>query len=186
MIYCSLLVIFPSAAIVLSLVLTTMVEGMSTFQSAVVAILGTASAGAGLVYVIGECLCCAAPAANVRKAVGISLILLGAVLVLSAALALGLGFLIGNERRIPRVADWIIMATGIAILVAMLVSHVFFVLGLRRIAGHFGEKTLVQSTGAYLIALVLFGWNAFSVVLIFYQLRLVRTARAVITAAIGH
>jgi hypothetical protein len=184
MIYWSLLVICPSAAIVLSLVFTTMVQGMSTFQAAVVTILGVLSAGVGVVYLIGECLCFAAPAADVRKAVGISLILLGGVLVLGAALALMIRLVIANDGRAPRFADTIMIATYFALLLAMIASHAFFVLGIRRMARHFGDKALVKSTGAYLIALILVGWSALAVVLIFYLLRLVRKVRGVIATAI--
>jgi hypothetical protein len=191
MIYWSLLFLLPSAAIVLVLVLETMLKGMSTFQFVLVTILGMLSAGAGLVYVIGECLCLAAPSAGVRKAVGISLILLGGALVLSAALALMIALVVANDARAPRFADAIMITTyialvaTIALVMTMIASHVFFVLGLKRIASHFGDKNLVQSTQAYLILLVLLGWNIGAALLLLDQLWLVRKVRGSIATAIG-
>ncbi len=134
------------------------------------AVMGVAFALGGLtglvaliLFVVGQCLCCAAPEQSRAGARGAKGAALGSVICLFLAVGLvllGLLFLAiaSGQRGRGRGDGLAILAAGVFVLTFILamISHVLLVLFLRRTARYFRNDSLAYSAGNYAIVFVVF------------------------------
>jgi hypothetical protein len=144
----------------------------------------------GMVFILGQCLCCAAPAeSGVRKFVGISLILFGFCFVLCAAIAYLFIFFVNKHQfaSIPNsYVEAAILVMGIGSLITVFLSHLFLILFLKGVANYFNQESLVRATKMYLRFFMILGLPGGSLSVLFFGfwfLKLVRNFRETIASA---
>lgn len=131
-----------------------------------------AMAIAGIVYIIGQCLCCAVPPESGARGLAI-----GSVACLLLLIVLGVGFFCMSFTLVRRQVQpgpgmafapdaaaplWLFFLAMLVLIGLYATGHTLFVLFVRRTASYFDNGPLVQSTVGYLVLYyVLMGLNLF-------------------------
>jgi hypothetical protein len=140
-------------SVVLALAGAGMGAGMGlVIGHCVVLVAGVLFLVAGILYFIGQCMCCAVPAESGGKGLAITSLL--CLILLLAGVGIGVAYLVLSLRRDEIPSNSLVNGATLGLGLLGLVGHGSFVLFLRAVANFFGNSRLAAYALAYLCCYV--------------------------------